>query len=1055
MAALHAGLSTRQKELLAVQLANPTTCALNVGTYCEIRGSLDVPRFRASVARVVERFDALHTVLRAGRRDPVVVRFDKPLVPLELADIGDEAQARAWIACDMQRPFAIYEAPLYRFALLHIDDTHWVFYAGFHHLLVDGWAMGLITARVLAEYDALGGGAAVEAPYASSQALLGAQADYAVSAAFARDAAFWRERLADHPGPLLRKVHEDGSAVGKQIVVPVCLPRPVLAALLECASVGVDAQTPVLLALLYGFFGLAAERDDVMFGVSLLNRRGVEELNAAGLAASVVPLRVRGGFAQDLKSVVRVIAQELRSVYRHHRFPLGDMMRLHARNRAGTGNLFDISVSVLAKPYVALRMDRAAVGRQTQVFSSDAQVPMQVFVDLHDPAWPVFIDFVCDTAYFSADALARLPSRLLAYSQALVTSPTLETATRIDATERRLLLEDLNATASAAEFVPLHTRVVRWAQSDPQRPALIMGGHRVSYGELACRSGTLAARLSESGVGLESKVGVLLPRGLDLPIAMLAIQRAGAVYVPLDPDAPPDRLRYILADADVCCLLTTGALAERYGELGVATVYLDIVDDSPGALGQMSADIGVSPANLAYVIHTSGSTGKPKGVGLTHGGLSNLAHALQGQFGINASDAVLQFARACFDASVFEMAAAFANGASLHPVEAEAVRSPDVLAALLMEQNISVATLPPSLLPALSRYRFPALKTLIVAGEACSAETAAPWRARCRLINAYGPTETTVCATFAAVDADGVPPIGKPLINNQTYVLDAALEPVPLGDSGMLYVGGDGLARGYLTRAGLTAEQFVADPFGAPGCRLYRTGDIVRHRADGLLEFLGRADQQIKLRGFRIELGEIEAALRACADVVDAVVTSHRHASGESMLVAYCVARTDELPVASLRTQLATVLPDYMVPAQFVQIAALPLNPNGKVERKALPALTVATVAKYSPVECAGSVEASLEAIWTELLRLPRVGIDQQFFEVGGSSLLLGQVLQAIETRLGVKLEIIDLIKLSTIRSLAHHIRELKQKNALGERGAAAKSLRLRGGLAAALGLRK
>lgn len=1053
MDALPTGLSIRQKELLTRQLADPTTCALNVGTYCEVDGALDPARFRAAVGRVVDRFDALRFVLRTGGPEPAVAWLDTLTVPFEILDTADVIHARTWMAQDMQRPFAIYDEPFYRFALLRISPDQWVFYSGFHHLLVDGWAMGLVTDRVLTEYVAIGAGTSVDAPYVSARVLYEAQAKYAASAAFAQDAAFWRKQLADYPPPLLRKAGQGRG--GKQVVVAVCLPRATFAALLECAGVGEDAEAPLLLALLYGFFGRGAARDDVVFGMSLLNRRGAEELNAVGLAVSAVPVRVRGGFAQNLASVVGAISQELRGVYRHHRFPLGEMTRLHAQERNDIDGLFDVSVSLLAKPYDALRLDSVAVGRQTQVFSNDAQVPMQVFVDAHDPAMPVFIDFVCDTAYFDAGALERLPARFGAYAESLKTSSTLETATRTDAAERHLLLAGWNATAKAIAFSPLHERVTRWAQSEPHRTALVMGGRTLTYQELEHRIGVLAEKLRANGIGIESRVGVLLPRCMELPIAMLGIQRAGGVYLPLDLDAPPERLRYTLSDAEADCLLTTHELADRFGNLGVGVLHVDTGEEPPSAPGRPSVRVVVSAANLAYVIYTSGTTGMPKGVGLTHGGLSNLAHALQRDFGIGVEDTVLQFARACFDASVFETAAALANGAALHLVDADSASSPEALATLLVKQNISMATLPPSLLPALSRHRFPALKTLVVAGEACSAENAAQWRGRCRLINAYGPTETTVCATFAAVESDGIPPIGKPLLNTQAYVLDAALDPVPLGEPGVLYVGGDMLAIGYLKRPGLSAERFIADPFGRCGGRLYCTGDIVRHRADGQLEFIGRADHQIKLRGFRIELGEVEAALRSCADVADALVTCYRHPSGESTLVAYCVVRTDELPLASLRAQLAATLPDYMVPAQFVQLAALPLNANGKADRGALVPPSTVLIAESAPVNRAASVESEIEAVWTELLHLPRVGIDQPFFEVGGSSLLLGQVLQAIEARLGVKLEIIDLIKHSTIRGLTQHIDGLLQENASGARAEAVSSRRARGGLAAALGLRK
>lgn len=1054
MDAVSSGLSIRQKELVSRQLAEPATCALNVGTYCEIDGSLDPLRFLAAIERVVDRFDSLRVVLRAGGSEPVLVWLDTLGVAFENIDVGDMTHASAWIARDMQRPFAIYDSPFYRFALLRISPVKWVFYAGFHHLLVDGWAMGLITDRVLAEYGAIEAGTSVEAQYASARVLYAAQAKYAESASFAKDATFWRERLTDHPGPMLRKVRE--GCGGDQVVVPVRLARTTLAALLSRAGVDEEAEAPLLLALLYGFFGRSAAREDVVFGMSLLNRRGAEELNAAGLAVSAVPLRVRTGFSQSLATVVRAISQELRSVYRHHRFPLGEMARLHAQGQAEADGLFDVAVSLLAKPYVKLHLESALVGRQTQVFSNDAQLPMQVFIDSHDPALPVFISFVCDPEHFLASALERLPERFIAYAEALATSSTLEAATRIDTAERRMLLAASNGGEEVIDFSPLHERVTHWAQMDPARAALVMDGQTLSYSDIELRTDVLAERLFAHGVGIESKVGVLLPRSLDLPIAMLGIQRAGAVYLPLDPEWPAERMRYVLSDANVDCLLTTLELADRFGDLGVTVLHAytpELVP--PGVPARPFFRAAISPANLAYVIYTSGTTGKPKGVGLTHGGLSTLAHALQCDFGIGSDDAVLQFARACFDASVFEMTAALANGAALHLADNEAARSPEALAVFMVERSISVATLPPSLLPALSRHGFPALRLLVVAGEACSAETAALWRSRCRMINAYGPTETTVCATFGAVEADGAPPIGKALVNTQAYVLDASLELVPLGEQGVLYVGGALLARGYLNRSGLSAERFVADPFGRPGGRLYCTGDVVRSRADGSLEFLGRADHQIKLRGFRVELSEIETAIRTCDEVADAVVISYRHPSGESTLIAYCVGHTGELPLASLRAQLAATLPDYMVPSQFVQLAALPLNGNGKVDRNALVLPGQGALADNVPTTRTGSVESEIEAIWAELLHLPRVSIDRPFFEVGGSSLLLGQVLNAIEARLGVKLEIMDLIKHSTIRSLAQHVDGLKHLGNRGERAIAAKLQGTRGGIAQALGLRK
>ncbi|MBW8855430.1 MAG: non-ribosomal peptide synthetase, partial [Bradyrhizobium sp.] len=460
--------------------------------------------------------------------------------------------------------------------------------------------------------------------------------------------------------------------------------------------------------------------------------------------------------------------------------------------------------------------------------------------------------------------------------------------------------------------------------------------------------------------------------------------KAGGAYLPLDPDYPPERLAFMLADAGAPVLLTRAALRAHLPAHDAHVVCLDA--DWP-AIAQQPATApttNLAPQHPAYVIYTSGSTGTPKGVAVTHGGIPNLAAVQIDRFAITSQARVLQFASQSFDAAVSEIVTVFASGAAL--VLPSAWRSGNALAHLIRAQRVTHATLPPVLLPDLPDDV--PLRTLVVAGESCAPDLVARWSRGRRMINAYGPTETTVCATMSEALAGAiVPPIGRPIWNTQVYVLDGGLEPVPAGVSGELYIAGSGLARGYVGRAGLTAERFVADPFGAAGSRMYRTGDLARWRGDGVLEFLGRADAQVKVRGFRIEPGEIEAALVGHGDVAQAAVIAREDGPGGKRLVGYVVAAGAAVPDASvLRAHLGRSLPEHMVPSAFVVLERLPLTPNGKLDRRALPA----------PEQPAGAVrrvartpqEEILCALFAEVLGLEHVGIDDNFFALGGDSIM-------------------------------------------------------------------
>ncbi|HEY0014798.1 MAG TPA: amino acid adenylation domain-containing protein, partial [Longimicrobium sp.] len=592
--------------------------------------------------------------------------------------------------------------------------------------------------------------------------------------------------------------------------------------------------------------------------------------------------------------------------------------------------------------------------------------------------------------------------------------------------ERALVVDEWNRTeADYPADACVHELFEAQVERTPDATALVWDGGSLAYAALNARANRLAHHLRALGVRPDVRVAICVERGPEMVVGLLAVLKAGGAYVPLDPAYPADRLKYMLADSRPAVLLSSAALAERFAAASVPVLTLD--GDAPALAGAPETDPargGLTPDHLAYVIYTSGSTGRPKGVMVGHRGACNLVTAQVAAFGIEADSQVLQFASFSFDASVSEVLTALCRGAALHLPRRGALLAGETLVRAL--DGITHVTLPPAVMATLpDDARLQSVRMLALAGEALPEAVAKRWGPGRRLINAYGPTEATVCATLHPwrEGDEGSPPIGRPMANTRIYVLDPAGKPVPPGVAGGLYVGGAGVARGYLDRPALTADRFVPDPFGGePGARLYRTGDRGWWRADGTLEFSGRIDFQVKLRGFRIELGEIEAVLRRHESVADCVVMARAEA-GEQRLVAYVVG---EARAEALRAHVRGGLPEYMVPSAFVFLDALPLNPNGKLDRKTLPAPEL-TSAEERYVAPRTPVEEVLAGIWAEVLRLERVGVEESFFDLGGHSLLGTRVLSRVREGFGVELPLRAIFEGPTVAKLAGRVEEMRR----------------------------
>ncbi|MEV0116634.1 amino acid adenylation domain-containing protein [Streptomyces sp. NPDC050844] len=1064
-------LSFAQRRLWFLGRLHGPGAAYNVPLVLDLAGELDRGALEAALGDVVERHESLRTVFpeSAGVPRQVVLDGVAARPPLAIGTVAP-AELDGAVAAAVRRPFDLAsEIPVRAHLFTTAPDRH-VLALTVHHIACDGWSLAplwqdLATAYAARRSREVPNAEPLPVQYADytlwQRRLLGDEADPASPAA--RQIAYWTGALAGLPEcaelPLDRPRPQCASHRGDTLhfTVDADLHRRIVDLAGRCGA----SPFMVVHATLATLLTKLGAGHDIAIGTPVAGRTDHALDGLVGFFVNTLVLRTDTSGNPAFRDLLARVRETDLAAYAHQDMPFERLVDALAPAR-GTAHhpLFQVMLALQNAPQGAPELPGLTVGeRAVSTGACRFDLSLSLRESRGADRSPQGMEGVAEysTDLFDRDSVERLVQRFLRFLDAVTADP----GQRIGLLDVVLPHERERLLAQGRDRlrdIPRPTLPDLFEAQVRQRPkatALLFDdgagvARRMTYRQLNARANRLARYLVGCGIGPEQYVAIALPRTVDSVIATLAVLKAGGAYLPLDADYPAARLRFMVEDVRPALLLTDSATSLPLPDGPAAPVMRRVVLDraeTRHAVGLCrDTDLAdgervrpLTESSPAYAIYTSGSTGRPKGVVVTHSGFSGVVEAQLRRFGVTPSSRILQFASHSFDGAVWELCGGLLTGATLVMAPAELTAPGPSLAALIRRLGITHATLPPAALSVLEPAELACLTSLIVSGEASSGETVRRWSAGRRFINGYGPTETTVCATLSSpLSGGGTPPIGAPTVGASTYVLDRDLRLVPPGLPGELHVSGAGLARGYLHRPGLTADRFVADPFGAPGSRMYRTGDIVRWNRAGELEYLGRADGQVKIRGFRVEPGEVEAALSAHPDVAQAVVVPRKDSRGATCLAGYAVpaGHPADLNGLELRSHLAGLLPDYMVPASVTVLDALPLAATGKVDRAALPAPDFATLSAGRAPR--NPRERILCELYAEVLDVPRVSIDDSFFALGGHSLLVTRVISGIRRRLGVELPVRTLFERQSVAALLEAVDGVHPPAASDEAGTSA-----------------
>ncbi len=1019
-----APLSFAQETLWFLDRLAPGRPTYNVPMCFRLRKALDVDALRKALAAVVARHESLRTYFTDDADAPVQIVQPEIDIDLVVTRVGDEAEIRRLAAEVVRRPFDLSSAPLWRASLLELAPDDHVLVFVVHHIVVDAWSLGVFTHELAVSYAA-----AKECRQPQFEPLPIQYVNYAEwqrewlqGETLDKLVGHWRGRLdgvpvldfpTDRPRP--PSVTFDGTSLLRFLSSDICTAVGGLA-----RQERVSPYT-VYLAAFFAVLHHYTSQTDLVVGSPMMNRSHAEVQPVIGFFVNMLVLRADASGDPTFREFVRRIGGVVQDAFAHGDLPFDKLVEAVVPVRDPSRlPIFQMVFSFQNAGSKSLQLAGLDV-EPISVDSGAARFDLSWTMTENQQGLGIGVEF--NSRLFDSETIDQLISHYENVLRAAMRNPEVRLG-RIDILgkdERNALIHAWQGSRRDESQATIVERFEHQVARAPDALALVVEGRGMTYFELHRRSNRLARKLLEIGVKPDKAVAVCLPRSEDLLVCVLAILKSGGAYVPLDPAHPPARLGEILRDAGSVAVLTTQKIAEA---LPADVISIKVDTDAVELQAHSDDDLphAACPGNLAYVLYTSGSTGKPKGVLIEHRNVVRFIQSVQRLFNLTPEDRVLGFAAMTFDVSVFEMFAALLTGARLYLATDEERVSTERLQALMEVSGITVIDLPPTVMALLEPERFGALRIVFAGGEAFPGDLVNRWSRGRRFFNGYGPTECTVTMIVEECRGDwqSSPPIGLPMENHVALVLNGSLEPVPIGVPGELVIGGAGLARGYLNRRELTAEKFIADPFGiAPEGGLYRTGDLVKRLRDGRILFLGRIDRQVKIRGIRIELGEIESVLASHPDVGQTVVEPWTSESGERHLVAYLSSRSGaDLDLGVLRSYLSDRLPTAMLPGFFVALPELPLTPSGKIDRAKLPPPETSRPIGAAMLPRTVTERALVAKIFEPLLKIRNIGIHDSFFELGGNSLQATQLISRVRSRFDVEISLAEFFRSPTVAHL-------------------------------------
>jgi amino acid adenylation domain-containing protein len=999
----------QQRQWFLWQL-DPQSSAYNMPVVLRLTGALDIEALQQSFTALIARHETLRTSFRQVGDQAVQIVHPASAFTLAVERLPAGEPLQSWARREIQRGFDLEQGPLLRVRLLNLATDQHVLVITQHHIVSDGWSMPIMVDELVRLYAGFSEGREVELDELPIQ-----YADYALwqrnwmdAGEQARQLAYWTGQLgdaqpvlelpADRPRPAVQ--NPAGARLGIE------LDAALVAELKQLARQQGVTLFMLLLASFQSLLHRHSGQQDIRVGVPIANRTRAETERLIGFFVNTQVLRAGIDLHTTFEELLQQVRDTALQAQAHQELPFEQLVEaLQPQRSLSHSPLFQVMFNHQTQRTAELR---SVAGLSVEPLEPDthvAQFDLTLNTTEYEGGLSAAMTYA--TALFDAGTIERLARHWQALLHAVCSDARQRVAELplLDIAEREQMLDWNASEAHWPQRECLAQLIEAQVQATPEAVALRLGTQHVTYRELNSRANRLAHKLRELGVAADVLVGVAVPRSLEMVVGLLAILKAGGAYVPVDPDFPQDRLAHMIQDSGLQLLLTrTELLAQLPIPASVQPLCVDCADDWLHDYSTENPSAESCPQHLAYVIYTSGSTGQPKGVSVGQDALVNFLFSMAEQPGLVAQDRVLSLTSLSFDIAGLELYLPLLRGASVVLLQPDENKDPRALLEVIRQQAVTVIQATPSTWRMLLDAAAPdALrgKTVLCGGEALSVELAQ------RLIeqaghvwNLYGPTETTIWSARHYLTRSDDVRLGRPIANTRLHIVSDALQPMPVGGRGELLIGGDGLARGYHQRAALTAERFVPDPFAANGSRLYRTGDLTRYHPDGSIGYVGRLDHQVKIRGFRIELGEIEACLRSHADVHEAVVLAQN-----DQLVAYFTCGSGPggapLPNAHLKAHLKQTLPDYMVPAHLVLLDEMPLTPNGKLDRKALP-VPDASQLQRDYVAPASEQERQLAAIWGEVLNVGRVGLTDDFFELGGHSLLAAQLVSRIQAGMGI-----------------------------------------------------